>query len=77
MLMRRAKELNVGVREQPENLQLWLDFAAFQDTALPRCRSRFCYPSKRCSSAQARANCPLDMSLSVRHHTAAGHSLGQ
>ena len=29
--MRRTKEFNVGVREQPHNLQLWLDYANFQD----------------------------------------------
>ena len=35
-LMRRAKAFNVSTREQPNNVQLWLDFAAFQDATLPR-----------------------------------------
>ncbi|KAK9820400.1 hypothetical protein WJX72_009973 [[Myrmecia] bisecta] len=30
-LMRRTKEFNVATRERPYDLQLWLDFAAFQD----------------------------------------------
>lgn len=38
-LMRRAKEFNVATRERPEDLQLWLDFAAFQDEALARSES--------------------------------------
>lgn len=33
-LMRRAREFNVATRERPGELQLWLDFAAFQDEAL-------------------------------------------
>jgi hypothetical protein len=36
-LMRRAREFNVATRERPEDLQMWLDFAAFQDEALARC----------------------------------------
>jgi len=30
-MMRRIKNWNVAVRERPHELQLWLDFAAFQD----------------------------------------------
>ena len=30
-MMRRIKSWNVAVRERPHELQLWLDFAAFQD----------------------------------------------
>lgn len=29
--MRRTKEFNIAVRERPHDLQLWLDYAAFQD----------------------------------------------
>ncbi|KAK9818916.1 hypothetical protein WJX81_005554, partial [Elliptochloris bilobata] len=32
-LLRRTRELNAAVRERPFDLQLWLDFAAFQDDA--------------------------------------------
>ncbi len=32
-LLRRTRELNAAVRERPFDLQLWLDFAAFQDEA--------------------------------------------
>ena len=35
-LMRRAREFNVATRERPGDLQMWLDFAAFQDEALAR-----------------------------------------
>ena len=35
-LMRRAREFNVATRERPEDLQMWLAFAAFQDEALAR-----------------------------------------
>lgn len=42
-LMRRTREFNIATRERPEDLQLWLDFAAFQDTALAGCASSF-YP---------------------------------
>lgn len=35
-LLKRGRELNVGVREQPHDLQLWLQLAAFQDTLLAR-----------------------------------------
>ena len=30
-MMRRVKGWNVAVRQRPHELQLWLDFAAFQD----------------------------------------------
>jgi hypothetical protein len=30
-LMRRTRDLNVATRERPFDLQLWLDFAAYQD----------------------------------------------
>lgn len=30
-MMRRVKSWNVALRERPHELQLWLDFAAFQD----------------------------------------------
>ncbi len=30
-MMRRIKTWNVAVRQRPHELQLWLDFAAFQD----------------------------------------------
>ena len=30
-MMRRVKGWNVALRERPHELQLWLDFAAFQD----------------------------------------------
>lgn len=30
-LMRRTREFNVATRERPHDLQLWLDFAAYQD----------------------------------------------
>ena len=30
-MMRRIKTWNVAIRERPHELQLWLDFAAFQD----------------------------------------------
>lgn len=30
-MMRRTRDFNVAVRERPHDLQLWLDFAAFQD----------------------------------------------
>ena len=30
-MMRRIKDWNVAVRKRPHELQLWLDFAAFQD----------------------------------------------
>ena len=30
-MMRRVKNWNVALRERPHELQLWLDFAAFQD----------------------------------------------
>ena len=30
-MMRRIKAWNVALRERPHELQLWLDFAAFQD----------------------------------------------
>lgn len=33
--MRRTKEFNIAVRERPHDLQLWLDYAAFQDE-IPR-----------------------------------------
>lgn len=29
--MRRTKEFNIAVRTQPYELQLWLDYANFQD----------------------------------------------
>ena len=32
-MMRRVKGWNVALRERPHELQLWLDFAAFQDEA--------------------------------------------
>jgi hypothetical protein len=35
-LMRRARDFNVATRERPQDLQMWLDFAAFQDEALAR-----------------------------------------
>ena len=31
---RRTREFNVATRERPEDLQLWLDFAAFQDDTM-------------------------------------------
>lgn len=34
-VMRRTKEFNVAVRERSHDLQLWLDYAAFQDD-IPR-----------------------------------------
>lgn len=34
-VMRRTKEFNIAVRERPHDLQLWLDYAAFQDD-IPR-----------------------------------------
>ncbi len=39
-LMRRAREFNVATRERPGDLQMWLDFAAFQDEALARYANR-------------------------------------
>ena len=30
-VMRRTKEFNIAVRERSYDLQLWLDYAAFQD----------------------------------------------
>lgn len=30
-IMRRTKEFNIAVREKSHDLQLWLDYAAFQD----------------------------------------------
>ena len=30
-VMRRTRDFNRGVRARPHDLQLWLDFAAFQD----------------------------------------------
>ena len=32
-LLRRTRELNAAVRARPYDLQLWLDFAGFQDEA--------------------------------------------
>jgi hemolysin activation/secretion protein len=43
-LMRRAREFNVATRERPEDLQMWLDFATFQDEALARLAP--CYLSR-------------------------------
>ena len=34
-VMRRTKEFNIAVRERSHDLQLWLDYAAFQDE-IPR-----------------------------------------
>ena len=34
--LRRTSEFNIAVRERPHELQLWLDFAKFQDEAV-RC----------------------------------------
>lgn len=34
-VMRRTKEFNIAVRERSHDLQLWLDYAAFQDD-IPR-----------------------------------------
>lgn len=51
-LMRRAKEFNVATRERPGDLQLWLDFAAFQDEALARYAELMqAWPRRRCSFA--------------------------
>lgn len=33
-LLQKTREFNAGLRRNPENLQLWLDFSAFQDEAL-------------------------------------------
>ncbi len=49
-MLRRTRDFNVAVREQPHNLQLWLDFAAFQDelgryaaySSVTSCASRPC-----------------------------------
>jgi len=30
-ILRRTKEFNIAVRERSHDLQLWLDYAAFQD----------------------------------------------
>jgi hypothetical protein len=45
-MMRRVKDWNVAVRERPHELQLWLDFAAFQDE-VSKCASLIdsCMPS--------------------------------
>lgn len=32
-ILQRTREFNAAIRERPEDLQLWLDFAAFQDEA--------------------------------------------
>ncbi len=40
-MMRRVKDWNVAVRERPHELQLWLDFAAFQDE-VSKCASLTC-----------------------------------
>ena len=32
-VLRRTRDFNVALRERPQDLQLWLDFAAFQDEA--------------------------------------------
>ena len=43
--LRRTSEFNVAVRERPHELQLWLEFAKFQDEAV-RCRpSQWLRPS--------------------------------
>ena len=34
-VLRRTKEFNIAVRERSHDLQLWLDYAAFQDD-IPR-----------------------------------------
>ena len=33
-IRRRTREFNEAVREEPWNLQTWLDYAAFQDQAV-------------------------------------------
>ena len=46
-MMRRVKSWNVALRERPHELQLWLDFAAFQDeVSRQACRP----PGLKCSS---------------------------
>ena len=32
-VLRHTKEFNIAVRERPHELQLWLDYAAYQDEA--------------------------------------------
>ncbi|KAL3135501.1 hypothetical protein ABBQ38_005981 [Trebouxia sp. C0009 RCD-2024] len=39
-VMRRTKEFNIAVRERPHDLQLWLDYAAFQDGTSSGSRGR-------------------------------------
>ena len=49
-MLRRTRDFNVAVRERPHDLQLWLDFAAFQDelggyaaySSVTSCASRHC-----------------------------------
>ena len=43
-LTRRTRDFNVATRERPEDLQLWLDFSAFQDTALAGCTLHLHHP---------------------------------
>ena len=45
-VLRRTREFNVALRERPQDLQLWLDFAAFQDEAAG-CAAGFRAPGTR------------------------------
>ncbi len=59
-LLRRTRELNAAVRAAPYQLQLWLDFAAFQDeaTQCARCDIAPCLPGRAPSLPRA-ATCGL------------------
>jgi len=57
-LLRRTRELNAAVRAAPYQLQLWLDFAAFQDEAAQCARcARRARPRPGWRPAGGRAQC--------------------
>lgn len=63
-LLQKTRDFNAALRQNPENLQLWLDFSAFQDEAM-KLSSRSCFGGGQNKRQRGAARATAEKQISI------------